>query len=482
MHTVRLTSSTHEQGVSSAPSGATIQGTRWRDSTCSTVDWDYPPSPAAHYNTLLSRGASHSRFLRIAYLSTRERSSTFAPSSLPISLSPTPTSSPLETSTTPAFPPTPLHLTSTTPSTSPPGSHWKHAIHPLPVPPHPLSRPCGIVRPRSANPPSHTLKRRKPQWPKPPHYHALLLRSPLSRRKGLFRAVLPPNKAVDFFRWDMLLGARVSFSAPRQERGRTRASVDVRASLHVAEFVLEPYEAAAGFFGWHGLGLDVIRRVDGSGDQINGESCWTKGVVCRPRAGKCRSSDLHLEIDEAAVDEGRARWSRVAEDLVGPPGLVLRWLVEHGNSGKVVAPLDPGHKDGVGTRALPPMSSSREEIRWDPGISSNPFRSSRPVSASDEKRQPLPSGSAVSVPGSASGSKPEPKADLPSAWWYGPPHRGPPPAPHLPSFRFPPPPPVQYGPPPLQLSPYFPGGRATSAQGHGYWYGAQPIGELAVFS
>ena len=65
------------------------------------------------------------------------------------------------------------------------------------------------------------LKRRKSHGSKPPHYHASLLRSPLSHRKGLFR---PSNKAADFFRWDALLGANVSLSALCQARGRTKSS------------------------------------------------------------------------------------------------------------------------------------------------------------------------------------------------------------------------------------------------------------------
>lgn len=382
---------THEQ-----LEGATVQRTR----CYTTVNWDYPPSPAAHHNALLSRGALHSRFLRIAYSST----------------------------TVPTLCPFDTHLVPTTP--------------------YPIPRSCGHVRPRSANLPSHSLKRRKPQWPKPPHYHASLLRSPLSHRKGLFRAVLAPNKAVDFFRWDILFGPGVSLSAPRLEHGRTRSSnVDACASLHIAECVLEPYEAAAGFFGWHGLGLDAIRRVHGSCDED--ECCWSE------------------VIDEAAVEEGRARWARVAEELVGPPGLVLQWIVD---KGKVTV---PAHKDGADARV---SSMRRQEIRWDPDIGYSPGCSSRPTSAS-EKRRPLPSCSTATLSRSVPDSRLELKTDSPSAWLYG--HS---PTHHVPSFRFPLPPSAQYGPPPLQFSPYFPGGRVTSAQGHGYWYGAQPTGESTVFS
>lgn len=484
MQTARRTSPTHEQAMSAITgNGATLQQTRWWETAYTTVNWDYPPSPAAYHNALLSRGASHSRFLRIAHLSTRERSSTPTPSSPLVSLSPTSTLSPLDTST-------PAHLASTAPLT-PTGSPRKQAIHLPPIPPYLLSRPCVNVRPRSANPLSHTLKRRKPQWPKPPHYHASLLRSPLSRRKGFFRAVLPPNKAVDFFRWDILLGAGVSFSALRQERDRTRTSdEDACASLHVAEFVLEPYEAAAGFSGWHGLGLDVSRRVERNfDDDIDDECYWTEGAeVCRPGlehdgAGKCRSSDLQLEIDEATVDEGRASWARAAEELVGPPGLALRWVIEDGKSGKVTMPFDPARKDSADSRAPPSISLSREEVRCNPDFDFSPFSPSRPTSVSDEKRQSPPSSSTAFVPGSASSFKRELKTDSPSVWWYGPsPHRGPPPTPHLPSLRFPPPPHVQYGPPSLQFSPYFPGSRVTPAQGHGYWYGTQPTGELTLFS
>jgi hypothetical protein len=399
-----------------------------------TVSWDYPPSPAAHYHALLSRGASHSRFLRIAHGSTRERATSLSPPS-------------------PATPPHP---------TFPDGSHTKPAVHPPPAPPCSLlSRSCVTVRPRSANPMSHTLKRRKSHWPKPPHYHASLLRSPLSHRKGLFRAVLPPSKAADFFRWDVLLSARVSLSAPCRARDRARSSdVGASASLLVAESVLEPYEAAAGFFGWHGLGLDVIRRVEGN------ECCWDQGLGLE-HDGASRSSDLQLEIDEAVVDQGRARWAHAAEELVGPSGLALRRVVEDGTSGKVTS--DPAHKGAV--YAHPPSSnfSRREEVRWDPDSGSSSFR---PSGAADEKRQ-SPSSS----------SKSELKPDSPSAWWYTPsPHRGPPPTHHLPPLRFLPPPPAPYGHPSLQFSPWFPGGRVASAQGHGYWYGAQTIGELTLFS
>lgn len=408
--------------------------TRRCETAYSSVSWDYPPSQAAYYDALLSRGASHSRFLRIAYSSTRERSSSFP-------LSP----SPLHTTATPASPSTPPH---------PDGSHRKP-----PAPPYfLLSRSYVNVRPRSANPMSHTLKRRKSHWPKPPHYHASLLRSPLSHRKGLFRAVLPPNKAVDFFRWDVLVVPRVSLPAPCRGRDGTSSSdVEASASLHVAESVLEPYEAAAGFFGWHGL--DIIRSVEGNDDD---ECCWSEGS--EHDAG--RSSDLQLEIDEALVEQGRTRWAHTAEELVGPPGLALRRVAGEGKSGKDLS--DPAHKGVADAHHPSSISSRREEVRWDPDAGSSPFRPSGAASTSDEKRQ-SPSSS----------SKPEPKPDSPSAWWYGPsPHRGPPPAHHLPPLRFLPPPSAQYGPPSLQFSPWFPG----PAQGHGYWYGTQTIGEWAAFS
>ncbi|KAG8220447.1 hypothetical protein J3R82DRAFT_3141 [Butyriboletus roseoflavus] len=478
MPATRLTSSIHGDGVSAIQNNrVTVQRTRWWETTYTAVNWDYPPSPAVCYDALLSRGASHSRFLRIAYLSTRR---TPAPRSPTAPLSPTPTVS-LDTSTTPTSPLTTAHLTSTT---SLAGLPRDPAVRVPQVPSYPLSRTFMNVRPRFANLISHTLKRRKPQWPKPPHYHASLLRSPLSRRKGLFRAVLPPNKAVDFFRWDVLPGADVSLSAPCQERDRTRSSdVDACASLLVAESVLKPYEAAAGFFGWHGLGLDVIRRVQENYDEgVDDECSWIEGVeVCRlglgqNGAGMNRSSGLRHQIDEVVVEEGRARWARTAEELVGPPGIALRWVVEDGRSGKVTTPSDPVRKD-VDSRASSSISSTRGEVRWDLDIEFSPSRTSRSTSVSDEKRQMPPSGSMATVPGPSSSSKPELKMDSPPTWWYGPsPHRGPPPTPHLPLLRFPPPPSAQYGPPPLQFSPWFPPGRVASAQGHGYWYGAQPTG------
>ncbi|KAH0829056.1 hypothetical protein J3R83DRAFT_2513 [Lanmaoa asiatica] len=467
MPATRLTRSTHEECINST----TVQRTHWWETTYTAVSWDYPPSPAEYYDALLSRGASHSRFLRIAYSSTRE-----APRSSPVFLSPTSAVSPLNTSTTPTLPLTRARLTPTTPLTSPASSSRKPALRLPPIPPYPPSRSCVNGRPRSANPTSHTLKRRKPQWPKPPHYHASLLRSPLSHRKGLFRAVLPPNKAVDFFRRDILLGADVSLFA--QCQARDRGGVDACASLRVAESVLEPYEAAAGFFGWHGLGLDVIRRVEGNYDEgIDDECCWNEGVeVCRlglecAGAAIGKSSDLQLEIDEAAVEEGRARWTRTAEELVGLSGLALRWVVEDARSRKVTTPSDSAHKNVVDSRPSSSTFSRREEVRWDPDIGSSPSRLSRPTSTSDEKRQSPPSS-----------SKPELKTDSPSTWRYGPsPYCGPPPTTHLPSLRFPPQPSVQYGPPPLHFSPWFPGDRVASVQGHGYWY-AQPIGELALSS
>ncbi|KAF8132060.1 hypothetical protein EV363DRAFT_1329742 [Boletus edulis] len=446
---MQATNSTREQGVS-AINGATLQRTRRRETAYTTISWDYPPSPTAYYDALLSCGASHSRLLRIAYLSTRDRHTTSTSSSSLVSSPPTSRASPLDTTTSPS---NPAHSTSTTPLTSS-GSHRKPAVRFPPIPPYPLSRSW---RPRSANPMSHTLKRRKPQWPKPPHYHASLLRSPLSHRKGLFRAVLPPNKAVDFFRWDILLGAGVSLSASCQERDWMRsADVGACASVHVAESVLAPYEAAAGFFGWHGVGLDVARRDEGMGDNCR----WSGGLgLERDGAGKCRSSDLQFEFDEAAVEEGKARWTRVKEELVGPPGLALRSGVEDGKSGKITSPSDPAHPPSL-------MSSGREEVRWDPDMGSSPFRPPRTPSASDGKRQ-----------SSSSSFKPERRTDSPSTWWYGPsPHRGPPPTAYLPPLRFLPPPPVQYGPPPPQFSTWFPGGRVGSAQGHGYWYGGQPVG------
>lgn len=449
MQATRTTSSTHP----------TLQRTRRH----TTVSWDYPPSPAAYHDALLSRGASHSRFLRIAYLSTRARSAPHAPLVSPF---PTSSASPLDTSppTSPLTPP---------PLTLPGGPHQKPALRLFP---YPLSRSCVNGRPRSANPMSHTLKRRKSQWPKPPHYHASLLRSPLSHRKGLFRAVLPPNQAIDFFRWDILLDARVSLSLSCQKRDWTSASgVDACASLHVAESVLEPYEAAAGFFGWHGLGLDIVRRVQGNFD----ECCWSEELGLEHDGTRgCGPSGLQLEIDEAAVEDGRTMWARTAEELVGPPGLALRRVVEDGKSGKVPASLDPAHKGAIDAR---PVSSRRQEVRWDPDIGSSSFRSSRTASASGETKQLTP-GSTTSVPASSSISELEYKPDSPSAWWYGPsPHRGPPPTTHLPSLRFLPPPSVQYGPPPIQFPPWFPDSRVPSAQGHGYWYGAQTVGELAVF-
>ncbi|KAN0081451.1 hypothetical protein V8E55_009075 [Tylopilus felleus] len=386
--------------------GATPRG--WEKSY-TTVSWDYPPSPAAYYHALLSRDTS-----------------------------------------------TPLHLTSTTPLTCPDSVHQKQAIlHLPPIPPFSLSRSCVHARPRSTHPTSHTLKRRQPQWPKPPHYHASLLRSPLSRRKGLFRAVLPSSKAVDFFRLDVLAGAR----------HRTRSGDgDACASLHVVECVLEPYEAAAGFFGWHGLGLDATRRVQGDGDED--EWCWRRGLGLDRDGGL---SDVPFKMHEAAVEQGRARWARMAEELVGPPGLALRSFAEDGKSGKDTSSSDQAHNGIVD--AYPPWSiaSRREGVRWDPDIDSSPYRPPRAPSASEEKRKWSPST-----------SKPERKPDSPSASWYTPSsHRGPPPTPHLPSHRFLPPPYVQYGPPPLQFSPWFPGGRVASAQGHGYWYGAEPLDSVS---
>lgn len=456
MQATRTTSSTHP-----------TQRTRRRESTYTTVSWDYPPSPAAYHDALLSRGASHSRFLRIAYLSTRARSASHSPLVSPF---PTSSASPLDTSATPAPPlaPPPLPLSDV--------SHQRPALR---LPPYPLSRSCVNGRFRSANPISHTLKRRKSQWPKPPHYHASLLRSPLSHRKGLFRAVLPPNQAIDFFRWDILLDARISLSVSCQERDRTSASgVDACASLHVAESVLGPYEAAAGFFGWHGLGLDIVRRVQGNCDD---ECCWNQELGLEHDGTRCRSSGLQLEIDEAAVEDGRTIWARTAEELVGPPGLALRRVVEDGKSGKVTPSSDPTHKDAIVAHPPSSISSRRQDVRWDPDIGSSPFRSSRAASASRETKQ-LPPGTTTSVPASSSISELEFKPDSPSAWWYGPsPHRGPPPTTHLPSLRFLPPPSVQYGPPPIQFPPWFPDGRVPSVQGHGYWYGAQTVGELAVF-
>ena len=469
MPATRLTNSTHEEDVS-ASNRVTVQRTRWFETTYTAVNWDYPPSPAVCYDALLSRGASHSRFLRIAYLSTRGAPASRSPT---FPLSPSPTVGPLDTSTTPTSPLTLAHLTSTT---SLAGLPREPAVRVPQIPSYPLSRQFMNVRPRPANPTSHALKRRKPQWPKPPHYQASLLRSPLSRRKGLFRAVLPPHKAVDFFRWDILLGADVSLSAPCRERDRTRTSdVDACASLLVAESVLEPYEAAAGFFGWHGLGPDVVRRVEGNHEEgVDDECCWSEGPeVCRLSLGARLngSSDLRYEIDEAVVEEGRVMWARTAEELVGPPGLVSRWVVEDGRSEKVTAPSDLVGRNLVDSRAPSSISSTREEVRWDLDIQSS---SSGSTSISDEKRQSS---------GSMASSKRELKADLPSALWYGSsPHRGPPLNPHLSSLRFPPPPSVQYGPPPLQLPPWFPPGRVASAQGHGYWYAAQPTGELAMFS
>lgn len=428
MHATRQTSSASERGV--------LQRTRWRETTYATASWDYPPSPAAYHDALLSRGASHSRFLRIAYLSTRPSPSPPSPLSDP---SPTPP------------------LTSSTPLTCPDGSHRKPALHLPPMPPYSLSRSYVHARPRSANPMPHTLKRRKPHWPKPPHYHAALLRSPLSHRKGLFRAVLPPSQAVDFFRRDVLVGAGVPLSETCPERDWTR-SCDLDAG-HVAESVLAPYEAAAGFSGWRGLGLGVARRMEESGNQD--ERCLGQGVC---REGK---TELRLDVDEAAVDEGRAGWARAAEELVGPPGLVLRSAVEDDKSRK--APLDPAFKV-VNVHASSSIYS-RREVRWDPDIASSPLRPPRATSVSDEKR-----------PSSPSSSKRELRVDPPSAWWCGPsPHGGPPPTPHLPPLRFLPPPSVQFGPPPLQFSHWFPSGRVPSAQGHGYWYSAQPVGKSSVF-
>ncbi|KAF8554841.1 hypothetical protein OG21DRAFT_1021139 [Imleria badia] len=441
MHATRQTSSAREQGV--------LQRTCWRETTYATVSWDYPPSPAAYHDALLSRGASHSRFLRIAYLSTRHPYPTS-------SSSPPSSASPLDPSpTSPA-----LHLTSTIPLTCPDGSHRKPALHLPPMPPHSLSRSCVHSRPRSANPMAHTLKRRKPHWPKPPHYHAALLRSPLSHRKGLFRAVLPPGQAVDFFRWDVLVGAGVSLDATCQERDwRGSRDLDACASLHVVESVLAPYEAAAGFSGWHGLGLDVARCVEGDCDEgVEGERCWSQGLGFRCE-GRTKSQ---LDVDEAAVDEGRAMWARAAEELVGPSGLVLRSVVEDGKSRKALSDLASKYAVDAHSSSI---SSRRDEFRWDPDNGSSPFRPPRATSASDEKRQSPPSS-----------TKRELKMDPPSAWWYGHSlHGGPPPTPHLPPLRFLPPPSVHFGPPPMQFSPWFPG-RVASAQGHGYWYSAQPVG------
>lgn len=194
-----------------------------------------------------------------------------------------------------------------------------------------------------------------------------------------------------------------------------------------------------------------------------------------------RSLDLQLGIDEAVVEEGRARWARTAEELVGPPELALRWVVEDGGSGKVTTHSASAHKGVVDSRTPLSISSRREEVRWDLDIDSGPSRPSRSPSASGEKRQSHPPSSMAAVPGPSSRSKPEFKTEFPSSWWYGPsPHRGPPPTPRLPSLHFPPPPSVQW--PPLQFSPWFPPGHVASAQGHGYWYGAQPTGELTVFS
>jgi len=396
MHNTRRTSSLHEQ----APS-ALDRATRWWETAYTSVTWDYPPSPAAHRDALLSRGASHSRFLRIAYLSTRDPSTTCSP-----------------------------NIVSSSPSTPPSTSSPPNPTVDVP----PIPRPS---TPRSTNPTSHLNRRHPPHshWPKPPHYHASLLRSSLSRRKGLFRAVLAPDQAVDFFRRDVLVvGATVSMSAPglNQQRDRKRRC-HVDACDGVAESVLESYEAAAGFSGWHGL--DVMRCVERNCDD---DDEWEVRYRMEKSAGKKRSSGLRLEMDEVQVEEGRTRWALVAQELVGPPGVVLRWVVEHAKSNV--------HAQVPSWRA--------EEIRWDPDIGSSRSGPSNSTSDSDDKRPPF-----------SLNSRPEFKSDLPSAWWYGPsPHRGPPPPHHMHSFRFPPPPPVQYGVPPLQFPPWL------------------PNGELAVFS
>jgi len=152
-----------------------------------------------------------------------------------------------------------------------------------------------------------------------------------------------------------------------------------------------------------------------------GEECW-----------KERSSDWDLRWLRCRRRKGGRDGPFVAQELVGLPGVVLRWVVENA-------------KSNVDAQVSSSSSWRAGGIRWDPDIGSNRSRPSNSTSDSDEKRPPL-----------SSSSRPEIKSDLPSALWCGPAHRGLPTTPHMHSFRFPPPLPAQYGVPSLQFPPRLP--------------------------
>lgn len=102
MHTTRRTSS-------QAPS-ALDRATRWWETAYTSVTWDYPPSPAAHRDALLSRGASH-------FMSTSDPSTAGSPI---VSSSPSTPSTPPSTFS-PDVPPIPRP--SATPRSAHPTSH-----------------------------------------------------------------------------------------------------------------------------------------------------------------------------------------------------------------------------------------------------------------------------------------------------------------------------------------------------------------------
>ena len=149
---------------------------------------------------------SHSRFLQIAYSSTKE-----------------------------PRPVLPLSPTTSVPHLTFPDETDRPNLPPAPPYLLPFAVMCPCETSIYKSDVAH-LKRRKSHGSKPPHYHASLLRSPLSHRKGLFR---PSNKAADFFRWDALLGANVSLSALCQARGRTKSSGGVGMRLGMMIVVKE---------------------------------------------------------------------------------------------------------------------------------------------------------------------------------------------------------------------------------------------------
>jgi len=268
------------------------------------VHWGLPSLRCPH-----SQGASTSRLMRLLAHRTHTTCTSQTP---PVSvrdrrvaraLTPTPSSASLSsTSTSSSF----THCSTSTPPTTPPNSPFKSAQSLLAS-----KDPFLLPRNSSLNTKTRWFERGvhlslcHSPYAKAPHHHASLLRSSLPRRKGNFRKI--SHKTIDFFREEMSKNGSFSRQCLPAKYSLGDASSSI--AVNAAEAALRSYEACAGFFGWHGLGLseNVYR------DPVNLQ--LATGIRRRMRS---RRRTLDVSISEEEVEEGRIRWLEIVKEIVGP--------------------------------------------------------------------------------------------------------------------------------------------------------------------